>query len=260
MDHAAYLVKLEAEGKELPGLFKINTLIFDGVVIDVLHCVDQGLSCHVVANTFVEVMNESADWGTTQAQRCASLDADLRKWYKTDKRAMHVQGKLTWERIQADGDWPRLKAKAAAVRHVARYSHHLSILYDDGSAHAKRRRAVNQLLCRFYEIIDSEGRYLSVEAKLEIAEVGRLLLTIYTQLSEEAVAAMRRAWKETPKFHLFQHLCEVQCAGVGNPKFYWVYADEDLQRIMKAVALSCHSLNLAPMVLYKWLVLHFDCV
>ena len=63
-----------------------------------------------------------------------------------------MQGRLNYERIQPAGDWPKLKAKAAAVRHLVKYSHHLSILHDDGTQHARLRRGVNQLICRFYDI------------------------------------------------------------------------------------------------------------
>ena len=44
---------------------------------------------------------------------------------------------------------------------------------------------------------------------------------------------------------------------MGNPRFWWTYADEDLQRVMKAIALCCHPLNLAPTALYRWLIGRF---
>ena len=45
---------------------------------------------------------------------------------------------------------------------------------------------------------------------------------------------------------------------LGNPRFYWTYSDEDLQRLAKEIAQSCHVDNLPAMVLYKYLIWVFD--
>ena len=45
---------------------------------------------------------------------------------------------------------------------------------------------------------------------------------------------------------------------LGNPRFYWTYSDEDLQRLAKEIAQSCHVDNLPTMVLYKYLIWVFD--
>ena len=64
--HDSYIANLHAMGLSLPSLFKIKSLLFDGVTIDVLHAIDQGLASHVVANTFIEV---SIGWGGGTAKR-----------------------------------------------------------------------------------------------------------------------------------------------------------------------------------------------
>ena len=61
-----------------------------------------------------------------------------------------------------------------------------------------------------------------------------------------------------PKAHLFQHLCEWQAVELGNPKFYWVYADEDLVGHMIEVGRSCHPTTVATTALFEWLLLAFD--
>ena len=40
---------------------------------------------------------------------------------------------------------------------------------------------------------------------------------------------------------------------LGDPRFWWTYGDEDLQRIMKQIAVRCHPSNLATTVLFRWL-------
>ena len=48
-----------------------------------------------------------------------------------------------------------------------------------------------------------------------------------------------------------------QALDLGNPRFYWCYADEDLQRLVKGVATSVHIDNMAENILYKYLCYHF---
>ena len=71
------------------------------------------------------------------------------------------------------------------------------------------------------------------------------------------MAANKRFWKLTPKFRIFIHLVELQ-SNIANPNTFWAYADEDLQRHIGEIASSCSTMNLAPMVLYKWGRLVFD--
>ena len=127
-------------------------------------------------------------------------------------------------------------------------------------SHANKRKAVNDLLNRFYEILEESDRYFTEDAKMELAKIARLFLSIYSQLSHEALSAAPpvRAWKMIPKFHMFLHLLEIQCASLGNPRFYWTYSDEDLMQIVKQIALSCHTANLAEEMLFKWCVLTFE--
>ena len=41
---------------------------------------------------------------------------------KANKSMSRVQGKLTVERLRTDGGWPKLKAKAAATRHLVHFA------------------------------------------------------------------------------------------------------------------------------------------
>ena len=65
-------------------------------------------------------------------------------------------------------------------------------------------------------------------------------------------------WKLMPKLHLFLHLCEWQALEQGNPRYYWTYADEDLQGTMAEVAESCHASTMTTNALFKWLHICFD--
>ena len=74
---------------------------------------------------------------------------------------------------------------------------------------------------------------------------------------DPAGAANKRLWKMTPKFNSIFHLVELQ-SKIASQNTFWAYADEDLQRHIGEIASSCSTMNLAPMVLYKWALLVFD--
>ena len=263
--HASFCAEWIAAGLRIPILLQMLSLCFEGVTVDVLHCVDQGMAAHIIANTFIEV---SASWAPNQAERARLLQVRAQDWYAANpSTTSRLQGKLTWERLRTTGDWPKLKAKAAATRHLSKFSLMLAVEADDAlpadatdeqKHHSRRRRAVNQLLVHFYDILSKHGRYFPSEVQTEIAHLARTLLKLYTQLAEEALIARQRLWKLTPKFHLFLHLCETQCQTWGNPVWYWTYMDEDLQKVMKQVALSCHQKHWAEEILYKWLVGQYE--
>ena len=53
--HESWTAELIAAGRSVSSLFNILTLRLEGVMIDILHCLDQGVSTHLIANVFIEV-------------------------------------------------------------------------------------------------------------------------------------------------------------------------------------------------------------
>jgi hypothetical protein len=161
-DHEKYLADLAASGKLLPGLFKIRTLRLEGVCIDVLHAIDQGVASHLSGNILAEVM-EQGQWGAIKKEQIAGLQADLHRWYVANKKKYRIQGKLTWDRIKTSGDWPKLKAKAACTRHLSKYCATLARRFNSGSTHDKRRLALAELLDRFRASVIQQGGRVAVD-------------------------------------------------------------------------------------------------
>jgi hypothetical protein len=120
----------------------------------------------------------------------------------------------------------------------------------------KKNARLNFQTVRFYCIIDEQPRFPSRAAKAELSALAKAFLITYKSLSLEAFRNGVRFWKMTAKFHLFQHLCELQVH--VNPRWSWCYADEDLQKHVKGVAKSCHAFTVSYMVLFKWLCYTFD--
>ena len=221
-------------------------------MIDVLHCVDLGVFAHIVANIFWEVIS-LALWGTTQEANVQELGKIMKAHYKRRNTGNRFRGKFTKDRIKTKGGWPKLKGNAAIVRGLAPFALELAQEYLDN-----KRVWMCQFMCRFFDILDNEPLFLSSRAKEEIIEVGSTLSELYADLMTAAFNSRIRAWKGSPKLHLFQHLCEWQAQEMGNPRHFWCYADEDMVGKMILTAQSCHPRTLHLLTLWKWLLGYFE--
>ena len=254
--HESYVAELDAKGKELPALFRHTIgLRLETIMVDVLHTCDLGFGAHLIGNVFNECILAKV-WSTgPMADNIAGLNAALKVWYIENQTTSLLKGDLTMDRIRSrQNNWPKIKAKAAATRHLAPFALHLA------RAHLADRRiqALCQMLCEFYQMMERQGMFLDEEAKERMPRLGQRMCGLYAQLAATSLAAGHKRWKMTPKVHLLLHLCEWQGPSVGNPRFFWVYSDEDLVGSMIEVAESCHAKTMAATALMKWSILVFD--
>ena len=192
--------------------------------MDVLHTVEQGFGSHIVGNVFWYIaVIKRAFGGSTQGENIARLASHLKTWYTNTKCNRRIQGVLTLERVRTSGAWPKLKAKAAATRHVVKFCIFLMETFGDGSENDNNVLNIVKLLQRFYDILDFEGQFLSDAAKVELPLLSKTLANLYAMMSMQAFDNGTKMWKMMPKLHLFQHLCEYMAIYQGNPKYYWTY-------------------------------------
>ena len=167
-----------------------------------------------------------------------------------------MQGDLTWTRLKTGSGFPKLKAKAAATRHMMSYGLHLAQTY---LSEDRRIVAIAQLMAKFYSRLENEGPHLKQATIDRIMELGGEVCGLYANLSAEAKDARQKYWKVSPKMHVFLYLCEWCIPDSGlNPRFYWTYPDEDLVGALIEVAETCHVRTLAGVALTKWIVFGFD--
>ena len=117
-----------------------------------------------------------------------------------------------------------------------------------------------QLMCRFIELLDSEPLILSADAAEELKTLGLRFCDLYSDLAPTSYESRIKAWKGSPKLHMFQHMCEWQGPELGNPRFFWTYADEDMVGRMIKAARSCHPATLSQMTMWKWLLNYYELV
>jgi hypothetical protein len=264
--HETYMHHLTMVGKPIPILFALVIgFRLECATCDVLHCVDQGIGSHIIANIiWIIAIIRAAFGGRTYAERVANCQTNLKQWYKRTNCKSRLAGPLTLERVRASGEWPKLRAKAAQTRHLARYALYLMVTFgqmnsldDFTKLHDSLALGVIQSLVSFYELLDTSGEHLSSAEKEAFQNIGNNLGGMYARLSSLALSRGIKWWKCSQKTHQFMHLCLDQVVN-GNPRMFWCYGDEDLVRIMMGVARSVHPRTLAISVLSKWLFCVFD--
>ena len=249
MDH------LRANNLPIPILLSLAVgMRLEMVMIDILHTVDLGIAAHIIGNIlFVYGILRGVFGGRTFSDRVQATAAALDAWYKRTKCPYRLQGALTLERIRATSQWPKLKAKAAVARYLAKFALWVVEEHGNGTEHDNLVLNVAGLLCAFYSVLECESRFLSEAARHNLPKIGQRLAASYGRLAKLAFDNEQRLWKLSPKMHLFEHLCELQAVAYGNPRWWWTYADEDLVGLMVDVAETCHPMTMPFSVLFKWL-------
>ena len=91
----SYVADCAAEGIPIcPVTPKIRGLGLGAFTIDVLHCVDLGVTAHILGNALWACM-QLGPWGATQAEQLASLQSDIHKWVNDAKSKASLRGDLT---------------------------------------------------------------------------------------------------------------------------------------------------------------------
>ena len=249
--HEDYLATRAAKGLPPARLFLIRTLKLEGFLGDPMHCMDEGITPEIIGNIAWEVM-ELKQWGTTQESNAVGLENHLNKHYADTNEKVKIQGKLTKQRIKESSEWPIFKAKAAATRHCVPWAVKLATEFNSNSLHDRRRLAVIQCLNRIYDLIREAPQFPSPEQQAELRELSLAMMRNYRHLTDESLGLNVKTWKMKPKCHMTQHILEEE--SWINPRSVWLYGDEDLQRLIKLVAVQCHPRTVAYMCLYRWLL------
>ena len=143
---------------------------------------------------------------------------------------MNRIGRLTYKML-TDGKHARLKAKAAESRHLLDL---LPVLMTEYRAlfGAKGRHLEAAIRCMvgFFRIVKLEPRQMSAHGLNSL---------------QENLLGFLASWKAfgghmVYKHHACVHLCQA-AERLGNPRFYWTYADEEENRKMSLVSRQLHK-------------------
>ena len=100
--------------------------------------------------------------------------------------------------------------------------------------------------------MEAAGTFLEERDKAELKVLSMVMMSCYRNLSLEAAANSERKWKMKRELHETQHILE-DFTWI-NPRHVWLCADEDLQRIIKLIAVQCHPSAVPYMTLFRWVI------
>ena len=183
--HGSFVQELEEQGCEVPPIFSLFIgMNLMGITIDMLHAVDQGVTSHLIGNIFMICIERNV-WGTGLYQKSVEeLETEMKDWCKAAKVDSRIRGHLSLDRLRSKSGYPKLKAKAAATRHLIGFALSLA------RRHCKfdlRIIAVAQLMQEFYALVHKEGMYMSAESRARVAKIGGEFCSIYAQLARSAL-------------------------------------------------------------------------
>ena len=248
--HESYIASQTAKGKQPCALMGIKVLRLEGFLPDAMHGMDEGFTAEVAGNVLYECM-ESDGYGSNQANRADKMDAELKAHYKATKESVKIDGKLTYARVKESSEYPVLKAKAAATRHIVPFLVRLAERHNTNTIHDQRRLFICKSLDRAYAIMKTSNMFLSEQARAELRELSVAMMGCYRNLSIEAASKSERKWKMKPKLHETQHVLEDSTI---NPMHVWLYGDEDLQRVIQLIAVQCHPSAVPYMTILRWVI------
>ena len=217
-----WLAALRAKGHVPSSLFAVPFFEVEDVLPDWLHTVDLGVQSDVVGNLFADVLPLLP--GANKGEHVAALWAKLSSWYSAARPPAQLED-LTAEMIQKKpGIPPKLRGKAAQVRHLLPFAVLLAQEFQHVSAHF-------QAVAHLFQWLDKVASCLRTEpwdAALAAGACCRFCL-LYASLEAEARAAGNFvSWRLKPKVHLFQELVEYVAPRVGCPLLYHTYLDESI--------------------------------
>lgn len=220
-------------------LFQIVGFGIDSLALDVMHVLDLGVTQYFVALVFARlIVNDFAGSGKpivfiNRAENLRHLRRRMWAYYKTQKRNRATMSQIRKLTLPMLGNLrqPRLRAKAAETRNLVPLC--VSLCQESFQCLGKNKGLIKlcaESLRDVYETMDQEPRVMSQEG------LNKLRSRMFRFL---------QFWKASGGHLVYKHHCAwhlVQRAGAqGNPRLYWTYADERLNRTMGTVAKSLHG-------------------
>jgi len=155
-------------------------------------------------------------------------------------------------------EYPRLKGKAAEIKHLALPLLHAWKLLKRRSAHDQRVTACLEALLEIHDRIDEHARdaFMTRDSSAALCQAVNHMLDQYSWLGVQADRNGHLLFTAAPKLHWLWHLSRRSI--YMSPRRGACYIDEDFMKHMKGIAARCTSgvkLHMVPRSLmskYRW--------
>ena len=215
---------------------------------DWMHAADQGVCADVIANCSRELLPEFP--GASDKERCKQLWVRLRQWHQAHGVPHRLPG-LTPSTFLSRDSPPKLKARAACVRHLAPFI--ASICAEKWSQGSHHQRTV----ARLAEAMQACYACLDAPAPQDLASHCQTFCELYITLErEQQDRGNYFFWRVKPKLHAFIEICQY---GDGNPRATWCYQDESaggtFAKIFAPRGGRSNATKHTEVMLHKWMAL-----
>lgn len=231
--HPASIVdRLHKEAVTISPLFQAPGFCPSMICVDILHCLDLGVSADALGNLMFEALNSPEMYTGAKAVRIDAMWKHLQAYYRDNKVPSKLD-KLTWEMVQQPKKSPKLRAKGAECRYLVPWGVDLALKLHE-RINSTRTMTILQAftaLFDFYMACSTEP--FQPDA---CSRATRKFLILYSGIS--STTSDELLWRVKPKFHLFSEMGEYQSAELGNPRHFWAYADESFVGFVSTLAAS----------------------
>ncbi len=199
--------------------------------MDVLHCLDLGVSQEAIGNLFYLFICSKFVAGKNQPEQLMVLWETINEYYKRVSPPTRISN-LTLEMIKRSSKSPRFRGKGAETRHMVPFAMELSAwMYEQDKSELNQSiKDMFANLLSFYGTMGTEPF-----DKQRAADSAKNFLMLYADVSKRTA---ENVWLVKPKFHMFQEMAEYQGNTSGDPSRFWAYADESFVGIIGQIAHS----------------------
>ena len=122
----SFVNMMTANGIAKSALFDAPGFLLQYIMVDVLHCLDLGVTQDAIGNLlFLYICSKFVE-GKNRDQKLNTLWSKIKAYYKVAKPPTTISA-ITKEMIQRKGKAPKFKAKGAETRHLVPFAYELSL-------------------------------------------------------------------------------------------------------------------------------------
>ena len=216
------LEEIKRQGSFASPLFGAPGFVLAVLVIDVLHCMDLGISQDALGSLFWIALGVVFK-GRNRALQIESLNAMMKEFYKRTQPPSRINT-VTEEMLKKTGKpAPKLRAKGGETRYLIPFGFEIAQKY-----HSIVNTAVSKTIMQTFSALLDFYMLMSREWDGKLAkQYCRRYCVLYGSLNDDAHSRNSNLWPIKPKMHMFQELGEFLTEEVGNPSQFWAYKDED---------------------------------
>ena len=246
--NAKWRSSLAKPGTPLPGghpVSKVPGLNIFTVGYDTLHCLEEGVSAHTLANCLFDLIIKPGGLGA------GSQDQNLQRMYKLIRQQYLELGiessnqikKLTLSNFTCKNQkydrFPEITGyKARHIRYLVPVMKEIIQEYTDHEdPYCKHRWECLVNLTHMYDLMDSNGLHMSKEDSKAFKKVCDLTLLHYSRCAKLSIDQGFLQWNTVHKHHLVAHMGYQ--AAFMNPRFMSTYSGETMVGYQASLAHSC---------------------